>query len=398
MKKKKVLFIMPSMFIGGAERSLLGLLDTFDYEEYEVSLFLYRHEGEFLKYIPEQVHILPAIKEYTTFDVPIVTLLRSSLWKFGVARICGKIKLRIQKLRQDYGVWASMQNISYSLQKLLPLIPGSYDVAIYFLGIPDVLLNKVEAKVKIAWNHTDYTILGPDKEYDRQIYKKLDYIVSVSEQCTEQFVSVYPEFQEKAITIQNIISEKLLKRQAAEEINDMKRYGEEKILLSVGRFSDAKNFDNIPDICRKIRAQGENVKWYLIGYGGDEDFIRQRIQEEGMQDYVIILGKKENPYPYIKACDIYVQPSRYEGKCVAVLEAQILNKPVIITNYATSGSQLQNGVDGEIVPMDNEGCAAGIRRVLENGTFQKHLIDNTQKKDYTNAREIEKLYHVLEVV
>ena len=398
MKKKKVLFIMPSMFIGGAERSLLGLLDTFNYEEYEVSLFLYRHEGEFLKYIPEQVHILPGIKEYATFDVPIVTLLRSSLWKFGIARICGKIKLRIQKSRQGYGVWAAMQNISHSIQKLLPLIPGNYDAAISFLGIPDVLLNKVEAKVKIAWNHTDYTILGPDTEYDRQIYKILDYIVSVSEQCTEQFVSVYPEFQKKAITIQNIISEKLLKRQATEEISDMKRYGKEKILLSVGRFSDAKNFDNIPDICRKIRAQGENVKWYLIGYGGDEDFIRQRIQEEGMQDYVIILGKKENPYPYIKACDIYVQPSRYEGKCVAVLEAQILNKPVIITNYATSGSQLQNGVDGVIVPMDNEGCAAEIRRVIRNGTLQKYLIDNTREKDYTNAMEIEKLYHVLEVV
>ena len=114
-----------------------------------------------------------------------------------------------------------------------------------------------------------------------------------------------------------------------------------------------------------------------------------------MQDYVIILGKKENPYPYIKKCDIYIQPSRYEGKCVAVREAQMLGKPVIITNYVTSGSQLEDGVDGIIVPMDNEGCADHIAEVIKNDELREVLKNNMATRDYTNSKEIEKIYHII---
>ncbi len=386
------------MFIGGAERSLLGLLDTFDYEKYDVSLFLYRHEGEFYPYIPKTVNILPPDPAYATFDVPIRSLLLSRRALFGISRILGKIRLRLKEklFGRKYGIWASMQYTSRSLQWLLPKIPGTYDAAISFLGIPDVLINKVDAAKKIAWNHTDYAILAPDLDYDRKLYSKLDAIVSVSEPCTDQFLKVYPEFKGKAVTIQNIISEKLLVQQSKEAVEDMHREEDETILLSVGRFSDAKNFDNVPRICKMIREKGINAKWYLIGYGGDEPLIRKKIAEAGMQEYVIILGKKENPYPYIKACDLYVQPSRYEGKCVSVIEAQILHKPVVITNYATSASQLKDGCDGVIVPMDNEGCAKGIVDVINNKELPNRICEGTQKRDYTNAGEINKIYRLMD--
>ena len=134
----------------------------------------------------------------------------------------------------------------------------------------------------------------------------------------------------------------------------------------------------------------------MIGYGGDEALIRKKIEEVGMQKYVVILGKKENPYPYIRACDIYVQPSRYEGKCVAVREAQILGKPVVITSYETSKSQLQDGVDGMIVSMDNQGCADGIVRLIKDKTLQDKLVANMEKRDYTNSNEINKIYQLVE--
>lgn len=389
---------MPSMFIGGAERSLLGLFNAFDYDNYAVSLFLYRHEGEFLQYIPEKVNLLPEIKKYATFDVPIVSLLKSKLFLFGLARIIGKIKLRMKCFfhKENLGIWGSMQYTSHSLQKLLPDIPGQYDTAISFLGIPDVLLNKVNAKIKLAWNHTDYSILGPDKDYDRKLYSKLTNIISVSTPCTEQLLAIYPELKNKAITIQNILSSELINKQSQCNTADWQQKDNEIFLLSVGRFSEAKNFDNVPFICKAIREQGLNVKWYLIGYGGDENLIREKIREAGMQEYVIILGKKENPYPYMKACDLYVQPSRYEGKCVSVIEAQILHKPVVITKYATSSSQLKDGYDGVIVPMDNVGCAEGICRVLRDKNLQAQLVENTKKNDYTNAGEIKKLYKIME--
>lgn len=397
MNKKKILIIMPSMFIGGAERSLLGMLDSFDYSKAEVSLFLYRREGEFLKYIPEQVHILPEIKEYSTFDVPIKSLIFSKRFVFGIARIFSKIALNIRRIikRTPPCAWISMQYTAKFLGPFLPRIPGNYDLAVMYLGIAAVLDKKVSADIKMSWNHTDYTKLHPNKKMDLAVYSGVDYIVSVSDSCRSNFLKVYPELKSKSITVENILSKPFIEDMANEPAED---FPDEKgviKLLSVGRYSDAKNFDNVPFICRKIRENGFNAKWYIIGYGGDEELIKSNIIKTGMEDYVILLGKKENPYPYIKKCDVYIQPSRYEGKCVSVREAQILEKPVIITNYSTASSQLKDGYDGIIVNLDNEGCADGISKALGNEELLKMIADNTKKEDYTNRQELEKIYSLI---
>jgi len=156
----------------------------------------------------------------------------------------------------------------------------------------------------------------------------------------------------------------------------------------------------VPDICRRINAllskmiSQFSVRWFLIGYGNDE-LIQQRIHEAGMEEYVIILGKRSNPYPYMKACDIYAQPSRYEGKSVTVREAQMLCKPVVVTDYPTAKSQVKNGIDGVIVPMDNEGCAKGFVDFIQNHELQKKIVDYLLSHDYGNVKEIEKMYELI---
>ena len=396
--KKKILFIMPSMFIGGAERSLLGLLEAIDYTQYDVSLFLYRHEGEFLAYIPDQVNLLPPMKEYGTFDVPIRSLLFSRRWRFGLARLISKAALKTHCLisGEKKGVWMSMQYTARYLLPLLPEIPGEYDLGVMFLGVADPLIHKVKAKKKVTWCHTDYDTLYPNKGMDRKTYEAVDHVVFVSEACREKMTRFYPALTDKTRVIENILGEKLLLQQAEVPVKDMPHLDDGYRLLSIGRFSEAKNFDNVPNICKSLLDAGLHVKWYLIGYGGDEELIRQKILEAGMEEHVILLGKKENPYPYIKACDLYVQPSRYEGKCVTVREAQMLGKPVVITRYATSSSQLEDGVDGVVVPMDNEGCAEGIAVLLRNPEEMARLSDCCQQRDYTNAAEIGKLYALTE--
>ena len=392
--KKKILFIMPSMFIGGAERSLLGLFEVIDYEKYDVSLFLYRHEGEFLSYIPEQVHLLPPMKEYGTFDVPIRSLLFSRRWMFGLARLISKLALKLHCLisGEKKGVWMSMQYTARYLLPLLPEIPGEYDLGVMFLGVADPLIHKVKAKKKVTWCHTDYDTLYPNKGMDRKTYEAVDHVVFVSDACREKMTRFYPALTDKTRVIENILGEKLLLQQAEVPVKDMPHLDDGYRLLSIGRFSEAKNFDNVPNICKSLLDAGLHVKWYLIGYGGDEELIRQKILEAGMEEHVILLGKKENPYPYIKACDLYVQPSRYEGKCVTVREAQTLGKPVVITRYATSASQLEEGVDGVIVPMDNEGCAAGIADLLRDPARMERLSQTCKSRDYSNRQEVEKLY------
>jgi glycosyltransferase involved in cell wall biosynthesis len=202
--------------------------------------------------------------------------------------------------------------------------------------------------------------------------------------------------EDKIVEIENILSSEFVRKRAEEAnvMNEMPKQEGRVNLLSVGRYTDAKNYDNVPDICRRVREQGIDCRWYIVGYG-DEVLIRQKIHEAGMEDYVVLLGKRTNPYPYMKACDIYAQPSRYEGKSVTVREAQMLCKPVVITNYATAKSQIHDGVDGVIVPMDNEGCAKGIADFLRNTQLQNDIISYLHDHDYGNVDEVEKVYRMV---
>lgn len=395
---KKILIFSQAMEIGGAEKALLGLLENIDTTKYEVDLFLMRHSGELMKYIPSNINLLPEISQYADLAVPIGNVLKKGHFKIAYGRYKGK-KAAVKRV-SELGLGDNDVAIEYSHKytaKYMPKISDKeYDLAISFLTPHYFVTQKVNAKKKVAWIHTDYSRVEMDRESQLVMYSNYDKIASISDKAAEKFVRIFPSLKDKVITIQNILPEKYINKITDEFTveNEISNDGSIK-LLSIGRFCTAKNFDNIPEICKLIRNQGVNIKWYIIGYGGDEQLIKDKIAEFNMQDYVIVLGKKENPYPYIKACDIYIQPSRYEGKCVAVCEAQILNKPVIITNYATSASQLTDGYDGVIVPMDNQDCAEGIIQLLNNKELMHRLSENTKTVDYANSKEVEKLYSIM---
>lgn len=398
MIMKKILIFSQAMEIGGAEKALLGLLENIDTTKYEVDLFLMRHSGELMKYIPSNINLLPEISQYADLAVPIGNVLKKGHFKIAYGRYKGK-KAAVKRV-SELGLGDNDVAIEYSHKytaKYMPKISDKeYDLAISFLTPHYFVTQKVNAKKKVAWIHTDYSRVEMDRESQLVMYSNYDKIASISDKAAEEFVRIFPSLKDKVITIQNILPEKYINKITDEFTAENEISNDESLkLLSIGRFCTAKNFDNIPEICKLIRNQGVNIKWYIIGYGGDEQLIKDKIAEFNMQDYVIVLGKKENPYPYIKACDIYIQPSRYEGKCVAVCEAQILNKPVIITNYATSASQLTDGYDGVIVPMDNQDCAEGIIQLLNNKELMYRLSENTKTVDYTNSKEVEKLYSII---
>lgn len=396
---KKILLFSHAMEIGGAERALLGLLETIDTTEYEVDLFLMRHEGELMKYIPKNIHLLPKKPEYAALAVPIAQVIKKRQFGIAFGRYIGKRKAakRVEELglRGENDI-ALEYSHKYTLSYMPMVSDETYDLAVSFLTPHYFVADKVNAKKKVAWIHTDYAVVQVDHDSQVEMWNQYDVIASISEQVTQSFVNTFPELRGKVRLIPNIMPLRYMQAQAGEYSVEQEMPNDGTIkLLSIGRFCNAKNFDNVPDICKILRKQGLNVKWYLIGYGGDEALIQQKIQEAAMQDYVIILGKKENPYPYIKACDIYVQPSRYEGKCVSVIEAQILHKPVVITDYPTASSQLIDGYDGVVVPMDNEGCADGLAAVIRDEALQQKLVENTKTKDYTNAEMVEELYRLM---
>lgn len=396
--KPSILIFSQAMELGGVERSLLGLLDAIDYDRYDVDLFLMRHSGELMPYLNPKAKLLPEIPQYASLAVPMASLVKSGQLGVLRGRLQGKHAARRfdkQHPSDKPSVTALTYSHKYTLNSMPLISDKTYDLAISFLTPHYFARERVKAKKYAAWIHTDYTALSLDHAAELAMWGKYDAICGVSEQASKSFQAAFPELAGKVQTIENILPKELIYEQAQEPQTDM--LSEENIaLLSVGRFCDAKNFDNVPDICRRLVAGGLDVKWYLIGYGGSETLIRQKIHNAGMQDRVILLGKRDNPYPYMRACDLYVQPSRYEGKAVTVREAQLLGKPVVITDYATSASQLADGVDGVIVPMDNAGCAAGIAALLRDPARMQRLSENCTKRDYTNSAEAEKIYTLME--
>lgn len=400
--KKRIFISMHYMEIGGAEMALIGLLQALDYTKYDVDLFIYAHRGEMMQFIPKEVNLLPEIKEYAHIECPMKQALLDGCLGVLFGRL--KAKWLTKRYLRKKGVTESAAGLQYVADCVSPFLPsllkyGEYDLAISFLNPHNYVYDKVKAKKRICWIHTDYTRIDINVEQELPVWDAYDHIISISPDVTKTFLQVFPSLSNKIVEMENILSPEFVRKRSSElDVSaEMAKSNNTINLLSVGRFCEAKNYDNVPEICKKINTKLStlnsklSIRWFLIGFGGDEELIRRKIAEAGMQDNVIILGKKSNPYPYIKACDIYVQPSRYEGKSVTVREAQMLCKPVVVTNYPTAKSQIQDGIDGRIVPMDNEGCAQGLEDFILNRKLQEQITDYLKTHDYGNEAEISKI-------
>ncbi|WP_270344019.1 glycosyltransferase [Bacillus mobilis] len=396
MKKKKILITSFDMAIGGVERSLIGLLNTIDYSKYDVDLMLFKHEGEFLFLLPKLPNLLKEVKQYTTFRKSIKQILQEGQITIGVARTVGRI------LGDVHGRYVKSEEVGYFVIQYgwritLPFIPKleeEYDVAISFLWPHYFVGDKVRAKRKIGWIHTDYSNINLNANMEYKMWNKMDNIVAVSEGCRDSFLSILPNVNKNVEIIENILSPEFVREQADREdvMKELQMKPGKIKLVTVGRLSYAKGIDVAMHALRKLLDEGYDMEWYVVGYGALEAELRKLLAELKLEKHFFLLGKKTNPYPYIKACDIYVQPSRYEGKAVTVREAQIIGKPVLITNFSTAKSQVQDGIDGLITEMGINGIVNGIKRLIEDKELREALVENTLKGEYGNRNEINKLY------
>lgn len=400
---------MHYMELGGAESALLGLLQAHDPERADVDLFLYAHRGELLEFIPiEKVNLMYEMVDYSLLESPIVDVLKRGYLKLAHARVMGRKETDRYAKNNTKGL-DDFSCFVYQQKRTLPLLPAinpmvEYDLAISFMTPHFIVLDKVRAKKKLGWIHTDYTNVFLNKEMELAMWGRLDYIASISEEVGNKFCEVFPTLKEKIIPIENILSSAFILHRAEEFVpSDIVAETGTVNLLSIGRYCYQKRFDEIGALCKKLNLHlkdlnsGVQVKWYIIGYGSaeEEEKMRANIEKEGMKDWVVTLGKRTNPYPYIKACYMYVQPSRYEGKSITVREAQILGKPVAVSNYPTASSQVISGVDGLIVPWNIEEGANAIAEFVVNTSLQKSIKDYLSTHNFSNEQEIEKIYNLL---
>lgn len=200
----------------------------------------------------------------------------------------------------------------------------------------------------------------------------------------------------KVEVIYNIVSPSIINKMATPNTLDVyEKQGDEIIVLSIGRLHYQKNFDMAVESCKLLVDRGYNIRWNIIGDGEEKERLMKLIEENHLENNFKLLGLKSNPYPYIKQADIYAQTSRFEGKSIAIDEAKILNKPIIVTNFSTAKDQVNDEIDGLIVEMDAIAMADGIEKLIKDSQLRKRLTTNLANLQLGTEDEIEKLYEII---
>lgn len=392
--KKNVLFVMNNLNCGGAEKALISLLETIDYSMYNVDLFLFRHEGLFLSKIPEQVRLLEEPAEYQYFNMPLKKAMLDCIKKgkadIALARLlAGYIfKSESNRARCEQRVW---KYISKSLKK----ISENYDIAIGYLEKSPIYfcIDKVNAKKRIGFIHNDYDELGMNSDIDMKYFDKLESIVTVSEECANVLKERFPLYKKKIKVMFNIVSPNVINEMSLEKIDVKDKRTK---IVSVGRLHYQKGFEMAIRACKELEEDGYDICWYVIGEGEERIYLEEKIREKKLQGKFVLLGMKENPYPYVREADIYVQPSRFEGKSIAIDEAKVLRKPIVVTNFSTAKDQIVNEENGIVVEMDHHAISEGIKKLINSEELRNKLISNLSKEKLGTESEIEKLYTLFE--
>lgn len=392
--KKNILIAAYPLNVGGTTSALISLLNNFNYDKYSVDLLLLRLEGEFLSHVPKSVNILPpALKEKNKFF--------SKMHKFFIYLIKGIflkkiIYIYVKKNPFPQGIYQIM--CGYGWSSVSRKLNKYYDVAIGFSeGWPNNYISKyVKAQKKIAWIHPDYKSSGLDPVLDLDILSKFDNIVLVSDECKKSFDDVFYDLSEKSVVIENLFCADLIKDLSECSISDFNLDKDFINIITASRLRNSdKGIDRAVLAMHRLKLDGYKVKWYILGEGEDYDKILKLINKYQVADRLHLLGIRENPYPYMKKADLYVQPSRYEGKPLAVTEAQILGVPVIATNYNSAIEQINSGFDGIIIENTDDSVYYILKKILTNPKVIKTLKNNLKQKKFYN-HSIESLYDIIE--
>lgn len=394
--KKKLLFVIESLTLGGAEKSLVTLLNLLDYEKYDVDLLLFAQGGPFQALLPEEVNLLP-IPDYFSYNSISWRNLGKKLKrpKMLLAQIRYSVALRIRKhnhIETAVLLWQASH-------KCFGTMPKEYDMAIaYAQGGPTFFVaEKVRAKKKAAWINATYLPKGKYLTYIKPMYQHFNYVNAVSESVAGQMQATLDIPASKAIMIRDILDVGFAQRMAGMESDvqqDMHSQGVK--ILTVGRFAIMKGYDLAIDAAKLLKERGVAFTWYALGAGSLRPELEARIAANRIKDRFILLGARSNPYPFFKACDLYVQTSRFEGFGITLAEAKMFQKPIVTTNFNAVNTQFINEKNGLIVDLSPQAIADGIQRMLTDTQLRETCVANLSREKIGNTEEIEKFYRMIE--
>lgn len=368
-QKRSVLVVFPDMIVGGATTALIAFLRKIDYENNDVDLLFLNNGTERLNEFPREVNVLP---DAATADLLSPKIRLEKVLDFVVTGKCFLAFYETIKAKEKpffaFLQMATNQMLARIHCQYSAPAEKEYDLAIAYLELwPTVYVaEKVTAKKKVAWCHVDYPAARLNPMLDAKYYQQMDQIVCVSQECAEHFQACFPQLRNRVAWTENLIDEAGI-RQKAESQEELEHaftdYTGFRIVTVARLDSYTKGLDRIVSIASRLKADGLDFRWYLIGGGPDAAPLRQSIAQKNLSDRLSMLGEKRNPYPYMKEADLFVLASRNEGKPITVTEAQILNTPILVTEYPAAQGQLE-GSGGCIVENSEEALYQKLRSVL----------------------------------
>ncbi len=397
---KRVLFVIWSMGIGGAERSLVNLLTMLKGDgcgqDLDIDLFLFQKTGDFLEQLPRSVHVLDCPGKVSALCGTLAASVRC------VPCLARRILFRAKYSRavkssyhKDQLLWEHVWKNS-----LRPL-EGSYDVAIaYMHGIPSYfVIDNVTAPKKILWMHHDYSKLCADRVMDAPYFAAADAVATVSERCKSMLAEAFPLLEKKFIVLRNLVSPAAIRLLAGSAIPFEYHKAKQSavpVLLSVGRLDAVKGFDIAVESAWVLKNNNREFHWFILGSGEQQERLEELIHSRGLERCFTLLGTRANPYPYLRHADVIVQTSRNEGKSVVLDEAKILCKPIVCTGYDTAADQIEDGVTGVLTALSAEGVAQGIQRMLDEPGLRDRLAANLAVADHEPDSELQEYLRCFE--
>jgi glycosyltransferase involved in cell wall biosynthesis len=385
--KKKLVFMLINMNVGGTEKALLNMLSKVPKEKYEITILMLEEYGGFLNYIPSDVHI-----EYFRGYAKIKSILNQQPYKLFLNFLkAGKLikAFNIMSLHLFSKIMGERSIVFKYVLKDFKNIENEYDVAVAYAGPMDFIsyfvINKIKARRKIQWIHFDVTQIGFNHKFAAKIYRNFDKVFIVSEEGKNKLVKVLPALQKKIEVFGNYLS--------PENVREMADNGEGFVdkfvgvrILTVGRLSKEKGQDLAISVLAKLKQIGYNVRWYCIGEGNERKDYERQIREYGLEKDFVLLGAISNPYPFMKQCDLYVQTSRHEGYCITLAEARCLQKPIITTNFTGAREQIIHEKTGLIIGCNELEIYSAIKKVLSNAKILEKFSDNLAKEFDENTQ------------
>lgn len=399
---KKVLFVINTLGCAGAETALIELLKSLDEKEYELSLYVLMGQGEMIDKIPENVKLL---NDHYCKDSVLSKqgkqAMMKTVWRgfWGNGNVFGKFAYivrtfsamrRTGKFQPDKILWRVISDGSQRFEE-------TYDLAVAYLegGSTYYVADHVKAKKKAAFIHIDYESSGYTKGMDRNCFDKMDRIFTVSDEVKKHFLNVYPKYQDKVKVFHNIINQDEIRRKAEEETGFEDHFDGVR-LLTVGRLTYQKAYDIAIDAMKLIKDRGYKVRWYILGEGSERPALEKKVKELGLEKEFLMPGAASDPFPYYKQADIYVHATRFEGKSIAIQEAQTLGCAIIASDCNGNREQIVQGKDGLLCQLDPESIAEAVISLVEDRDKRIRLENAAKEKDIVHKGEIKLLLELMQ--